>query len=160
MNVNSISAIYRRTLQECGLYDKIDPSSPCHRLHFHTLRKFFNTFLLTKGAPEIAVQSLLGHSGYLSRSYNRPTEEQLIEAYKPMRALRLMSKGMNGETKDRLETQEDEIKRLQQALADNEIVFRNALAYQVKKQEEEFAKFKRLIPQLMRLSKQKKTNKK
>jgi len=91
LSVSGITSAYSRLLDKCGLQDKVDESSPCKRLHLYSLRKFFISFLQSKGAPEGIVQCLSGHQGYLNRSYSRFTEEQLIEAYRPMQFLKLMS---------------------------------------------------------------------
>jgi integrase len=49
------------------------------RVHPHSLRKFFRTRLGMVISLDV-VESLMGHSGYLT-TYRQPTEEELIKAY-------------------------------------------------------------------------------
>lgn len=51
------------------------------KYHFHTLRKFFQTYLST-AMEEKFVRLLLGHTGYLGGSYDRYNKEMIGEKYK------------------------------------------------------------------------------
>jgi integrase len=53
-----------------------------HRLHIHTLRKFFKTRMLNAGVQEPIIKEIIGQVDSLGRSYNRFTEKDLIEGYK------------------------------------------------------------------------------
>jgi integrase len=74
-----VASIYwSNALRKCKL-NQVDPTTERLILHPHSLRKYF----ITKGS-EInaqATEELVGHEGYLTRSYRRMTEEQLIEFY-------------------------------------------------------------------------------
>ena len=72
--------IWHRILKDAGLNDK-DKTTGYHRLHIHTLRKFYKTRLLNAGMPEGMVRKLLGQEDVLSGSYDRFTEEELKQAY-------------------------------------------------------------------------------
>jgi len=68
-------------LKKAGL-DKQDPETKYHVYHIHTLRKFFDTNMTLHGMPEPIVQGLMGHTGYLDKSYKRYPKEKLAEFYK------------------------------------------------------------------------------
>jgi hypothetical protein len=88
--------MWRRLLKKSG-FDERDKSTKYHRMHFHTLRKFFETRMSVAGVPEAIIQQLQGHTGYLNGSYKRYTDRELSEAYKKgMKDLLIFSR----ETKD------------------------------------------------------------
>jgi len=80
-NNTTANTIWNRLLEKSGFTEK-DKSTGIHRLHFHTLRKFFETRMSYAGIPEAIYQQLQGHEGYLSKSYKRYTERELADAYK------------------------------------------------------------------------------
>jgi len=51
-----------------------------HKIHLHSFRKYFRTHLGTV-LPIDIIEELIGHDGYLSRSYVRHTEDELREYY-------------------------------------------------------------------------------
>jgi integrase len=61
-------------------YLEYDPVTKRSKLHLHMLRKFFRSNL-GLNAPEIVVETLMGHEGYLGGAYRRLTREQLRNAY-------------------------------------------------------------------------------
>jgi len=63
---------------------KRDPSTRkrIHVYHVHTLRKFFSTNMRQAGVPPDTVHAWMGHQGYLTAAYDRPSGESLSEIYK------------------------------------------------------------------------------
>ena len=72
--------MWSRLLQKAGL-DQKDKSTNRYEIHIHTLRKFFINRLNAVIRTD-AVETLVGHEGYLSRSYRRLSEEELKDAYR------------------------------------------------------------------------------
>ncbi len=72
--------MWNKALKKAG-YDKRDEATNRHRVHPHTLRKFFRTKL---GAviPVDVVEALMGHEGYLTEVYRRHSMEDLAKFYK------------------------------------------------------------------------------
>lgn len=62
-------------------YLSYDPSTGRSQIHIHMLRKFFRS-QLALGCPVDIVESLMGHSGYLTDAYRRFTKKQMGEYYK------------------------------------------------------------------------------
>ena len=77
----NFSLMWHRALKKAGL-DKQDPETKYHIYHVHTLRKFFDTKMTLHGMSEPIVQGLMGHTGYLDKSYKRYPKEKLAEIYK------------------------------------------------------------------------------
>ena len=71
--------IWNNALKNTGL-TKRDPSTNRRTLHPHILRKYFRTRLgrINRDMAEV----LMGHSGYLTKSYRRYDSEELAEWYK------------------------------------------------------------------------------
>jgi len=81
INYSCFTRKWQRCLKKAGL-DERDPTTRVHRLHFHTLRKYFETRMSYVGVQEAIYQQLEGHEGYLNGVYKRYTETELLEAYK------------------------------------------------------------------------------
>lgn len=73
--------IWHRLLRNAGLDEK-DKSTGFHRLHIHTLRKFYKTRLLNSGMQEAVIKKLMGQEDPLQSSYDRFTENDLKNYYK------------------------------------------------------------------------------
>lgn len=67
-------------LKRAGLY-QTDRRTQRTTIHPHGFRKFFNSYLKIAGCPDDVVEALMGHEGYLSRSYRRFSDSQLREQY-------------------------------------------------------------------------------
>ena len=94
-----------RILIKAG-YDKKDPTSGILIMHTHTLRKFFRTNMPSNEISVDMVEELMGHSGYLTRSYLRFNEEQIAEAYrKGMHNVTIFELPMDAERIELLEAQ-------------------------------------------------------
>lgn len=72
--------IWNRLLDKSGFNER-DKTTGYHRMHFHVLRKFFETRMSYAQVPEPVYQQLEGHEGYLSNSYKRYTQKELADAY-------------------------------------------------------------------------------
>ena len=65
-----------------------------NKIYTHSFRKYFKT-KLTKVVNEPTVRILMGHRGYLDKSYIRKTEEDLIAEYE--QGMHVLSIFMDGE---------------------------------------------------------------
>ncbi len=75
--------IWLRLLKNAQLDERdANTQKKYHRMHIHTLRKFFETRMSVAGVPEAIYQQLEGHEGYLNGAYKRYTEQELGEWYK------------------------------------------------------------------------------
>jgi len=72
--------MFVQALQKSGL-DERDKSTNYHKIHPHSLRKFFRTQMAT-AIPVDIVEALMGHKGYLTKVYRRYSVEQLAEFYR------------------------------------------------------------------------------
>jgi len=72
---------FRRALIRAGLGEQ-DGSTGRYTIHLHALRKFYRTRLPAGGASVDAVESTMGHMGYLADSYVRLTVDDLERAYR------------------------------------------------------------------------------
>ncbi|SDK08118.1 tyrosine-type recombinase/integrase [Methanoculleus thermophilus] len=81
LSYNGVRDKYGRVLEKCGLDEK-DPTTGWLVLRLHVMRKYFRTRLPQGGASIDVVESLMGHSGYLSDSYVRMTDEEVEAAYR------------------------------------------------------------------------------
>jgi len=79
-NTGNANKIWNRLLEKSGFNER-DKTTGYHRMHFHTLRKFFETRMSYAGIPAAIYQQLEGHLGYLDNSYKRFTEKELGEKY-------------------------------------------------------------------------------
>ena len=72
-----------RMLKKSG-FNQRDESTKLkfHRLHIHTLRKFYKTRMLNAGVQEAIIKKIIGQEDALGKSYDRFTEEELINGYK------------------------------------------------------------------------------
>ena len=83
--------------------DMRDKRTNRHIYHSHCLRKYFATRLKVE-MPEVIVETLLGHSGYLNGVYDKFTEEELSEHYiKHMSVLQIFETGAPVERLEKLE---------------------------------------------------------
>ena len=77
---------YKQTQAELYMRQAADktghkkPDTRLREVHWHMTRKWFITRFSLYANKEIAEQ-LAGHEGYLAKSYNRFTEEQILEQY-------------------------------------------------------------------------------
>lgn len=81
MSEATANTMWLRLLKKSGL-DQKDKSTGIHRLHFHTLRKYFDTNMAAADIPESVIGCLMGHAGYLDRAYKRFDEGKLAYFYK------------------------------------------------------------------------------
>jgi integrase len=79
LNYKNMIKQWNGALEKTGLAEK-DRVTHWNLFHIHVLRKFFRTQLGTV-IPIDIVETLLGHSGYLTNSYRRYSESQLAEFY-------------------------------------------------------------------------------
>ena len=82
----ALNKIIRRSAVRAGLMDKdgIDTPGGMKRypIHFHCMRKFWQTAMEQAGIAKPWYEYMMGHSlGELDRAYSRPTVEQLRDAY-------------------------------------------------------------------------------
>jgi len=83
--------------------DSRDKRTNRHIYHSHCFRKYFSTKLKSE-MPEVIVETLLGHTGYLEGAYERFTEEELAEHYtKHMSILQIFDSGAPMERVEKLE---------------------------------------------------------
>jgi integrase len=71
--------VWNRLLKNAEFGD-VDERTKVHKMHPHTLRKFFRTRLSLK-VPLDVVEALMGHEGYLTAAYRKYSPEQLGELY-------------------------------------------------------------------------------
>lgn len=71
--------VWNRLLNNAEFGD-VDERTKVHKMHPHTLRKFFRT-RLSLNVPLDVVEALMGHEGYLTAAYRRYSPEQLGELY-------------------------------------------------------------------------------
>ena len=71
---------FRNAADRLG-YGQKDPKTKCRKLHWHMTRKWFITRFALAASKDIA-EHLAGHEGYLSRSYQRYTEKQILKQFK------------------------------------------------------------------------------
>ncbi len=71
--------VWNRLLKNAEFGD-VDERTKVHKMHPHTLRKFFRT-RLSLNIPLDVVEALMGHEGYLTAAYRRYSPEQLGELY-------------------------------------------------------------------------------
>ena len=71
--------VWNRLLKNAEFGD-VDERTKVHKMHPHTLRKFFRT-RLSLNVPLDVVEALMGHEGYLTAAYRRYSPEQLGELY-------------------------------------------------------------------------------
>jgi integrase len=76
---NTAMMIWNNAVKKAGL-DQKDPTTGRLILHIHSLRKFFRSKL--GRYSQDATETLMGHEGYLSGSYRRIEEEDLIKFYR------------------------------------------------------------------------------
>lgn len=71
--------MWNNVAQKAG-YGATDRTTGRKTLHLHMMRKLFRSQLALK-CPVDVVESLMGHSGYLTGAYRRLTEKQIREMY-------------------------------------------------------------------------------
>ena len=82
----AMNKIIRRCAVSAGLMDKEGIVTPGgtkrYPIHFHCMRKFWQTAMEQAGIAKPWYEFMMGHSlGELDRAYSRPTVEQLRDAY-------------------------------------------------------------------------------
>jgi len=70
-----------RRLIKCAGFDEKDSVSGRYKVHIHCLRKFLRTNLPVGGMSVDAVETILGHNGYLTKEYRRIDENELAKQY-------------------------------------------------------------------------------
>jgi len=70
---------WKNALKSAGLFS-VDATTKRNQRTIHALRKFFYS-QLSRGCPEVVVQMLMGHEGYLTDAYRRYTKVQAAEMY-------------------------------------------------------------------------------
>jgi len=78
MKESTVRYILYRALQKSGL-DSKDHTTERYHIHIHSTRKFFRS---NCGLDDALVHALMGHVGYLDRSYLRTDPERAGEQYK------------------------------------------------------------------------------
>jgi len=73
---------FRNMLISSGYTQKARGNSNRFAFHIHSLRKYFRTNMPTGGMSIDMVETLMGHSGYLTAEYRGYNEKQLGEEYK------------------------------------------------------------------------------
>lgn len=58
-----------------------DPTTNRLRMHLHMCRKFFRTYMPTRGVPVDVVEAMLGHEGYLTAVYRQHNDADLARFY-------------------------------------------------------------------------------
>ena len=71
--------MWNNSLKRAKLDDR-DMTTDFHKLHIHTLRKFFRSQMATVIQVDI-VEALMGHEGYLTEAYRKYSETQLADFY-------------------------------------------------------------------------------
>jgi len=82
---HTVYEMLREALRRAGL-DKRDPRTGRRLIHIHSTRKFFRS---NCGLPDALTHALMGHTGYLDRSYLRQNVERAAEEYKTIAIPRL-----------------------------------------------------------------------
>lgn len=99
------------TLLKNAEFGEIDERTKIHKMHLHTLRKFFRTRLSLK-VPLDVVEALMGHEGYLTEAYRRYSEAQLGELYlQGEHTLNVFESSVEEERIKKLETQLEETRQ-------------------------------------------------
>jgi integrase len=114
-----------------------DAATGRFRIHIHTLRKFFRT-RLGMVIPVDVVESLMGHSGYLTSNYRKPSDEELVKAY------------LEGEHVLEIFTQNTEVARLRAEIEEKNKQLRNIVDGIVSEQYENKAWRKKMESKLKR----------
>jgi len=82
LNVGNMQCTMHRLFQKAGIV-RIKKGRRYDLATFTGFRKRFNTRLEMNSTISIsAIQCLMDHTGYLSRNYRKPTEEELLREYK------------------------------------------------------------------------------
>ena len=108
----ALQIAFVRLLDQVGMND-VDPVTKRHVFHTHCFRKYFRTEL-AQVIPLDVVETLMGHSGYLTDAYRDYSEKQLAEHYlKGMPVLEIYSTGI---TKTQLDDKDAIIRHLQETM--------------------------------------------
>jgi len=70
---------WNRLIRKAG-YTEREERTNRHKMHIHTLRKYFRTRMSLE-IPVDVVEALMGHEGYLTQAYRRYSPQQLAELY-------------------------------------------------------------------------------
>jgi len=121
---DAITAATSRLLKRAGVREK-DGENRRHTLSFHSLRKFFTTFMVEAGVPLPIVELLCGREIGTTQSYLMPSHDQMRTYYAgAMQKLVLTQAEATvgnlretvAETEKRMRTLEEENERLRQQL--------------------------------------------
>jgi len=105
-NESSVNSAFQRLLRLSNL-DQRDTETNLHIIHIHCFRKAFRTKMALE-IPLDIVETLLGHSGYLSSAYVRHSEQELASYYlQGMNAVTVFG----GSSAKEIKALEEEIKR-------------------------------------------------
>ena len=85
INKQTASSMLWMALKRAGL-DERDPNSGRRKIHIHSTRKFFRS---NCGLNDALTHALMGHEGYLDRSYLRTDPQKAGEEYKAIAMPRL-----------------------------------------------------------------------
>lgn len=80
----TVQGRFQRITKNAGLYEE-DTSTGRSRIHLHGFRKYFRTHLprgASTGDATDITEALMGHSGYLTSSYLRLTDEDIENFYR------------------------------------------------------------------------------
>ncbi|WXG44825.1 MAG: site-specific integrase [Promethearchaeati archaeon SRVP18_Atabeyarchaeia-1] len=85
-----------------------------YKLHPHSLRKFFDTYLSVAGVEQSFKAKLMGHKNYLDDSYFRANEEMIAREFEKVIPYLTMGKGIKIEDKrvGQLENQMKEMRKM------------------------------------------------
>lgn len=115
--------------------NQIDKRTKRHKLHIHCLRKFAKTRMLLT-MPEAMTNFIIGHSGYLSKEYEKYEYVQIAPEYKKaMLNLSIFESPGLGEVYSELEEVRRENARLRQEMFDLRSYFREMLREDDKKKQ-------------------------
>lgn len=109
---SAMSNMFSRYLEKCDLRDKITPDSPMHRLHIHSLRKWFYSKAISCGMAPNYVELLLGHNIGLDQHYLRADLEKLASEYKKIEPSLTFLGAANGETRATVQRQQTELEQM------------------------------------------------
>lgn len=103
-DVSTARIVWNNALDKAGFNGR-DSSTKRHRLHPHSLRKFFRTRMATV-VPVDVVEALMGHSAYLTDVYRKHTVEDLEKFYTQGQSTLLVFAGTEEVGKLRVEIEE------------------------------------------------------
>ncbi len=76
---NVARVMWNRLIEKAG-YDEIDERTGRHKMHIHTLRRYFRTRMALE-IPADVVETLMGHEEYLTQVYRKYQQDDLARMY-------------------------------------------------------------------------------